>query len=79
MFKYNLGEKFKDKLTGFVGIIQARTEYLTGCIKYGLQNAKRICGGNRHDWQLHFAVDPSSPAYEIANAKKDYSFVKSGF
>lgn len=36
LFKYKLGLKVKDKVTGFTGIITARTQYLTGCNGYGI-------------------------------------------
>jgi len=29
-----LGQKVKDKITGFEGIVVARCEYLNGCIQY---------------------------------------------
>ena len=31
-----LGQKAKDKITGFEGIIIGKCEYLTGCAQYGL-------------------------------------------
>jgi len=31
-----LGQKAKDKITGFEGIITARAQYLTGCDQYGI-------------------------------------------
>ena len=31
-----LGQKAKDKVTGFEGIIIGRCQYLTGCDQYGL-------------------------------------------
>jgi len=34
MFK--LGSKLKSKVTGFVGIATSKTEYLNGCVRYGL-------------------------------------------
>lgn len=35
-FKFELGDKLKDTLTGFEGTAMARTEYYTGCNQYGL-------------------------------------------
>jgi hypothetical protein len=32
--KHELGKKARDKVTGFQGIITARTEHLTGCDRY---------------------------------------------
>lgn len=34
MFK--LGEKLRDRVTGFEGIATSRTEYLNGCVQYVL-------------------------------------------
>lgn len=36
-YKHELGKEAKDIVTGFKGIITSRTEYLTGCNRYGLQ------------------------------------------
>lgn len=35
-FKYELGLKAKDMLTGFKGILNYRVNYLTGCDQYGI-------------------------------------------
>lgn len=32
-----LGDNVKDKITGFTGIVTARTEWLYGCIRYIVQ------------------------------------------
>ncbi len=37
MFKHKLGDKAKDKITGFSGILTARCEFLTGCNRYCIQ------------------------------------------
>lgn len=37
MFKFNLGDRAKDSMTSFEGIIIARTEFLNGCTRYGLK------------------------------------------
>ena len=34
MFKFELGIKVKDVVTGFKGVTMARAEYLTGCNQY---------------------------------------------
>lgn len=33
----NLGAKVRDKITGFTGIVTSRTEWLNGCLRYGVQ------------------------------------------
>jgi hypothetical protein len=37
MFQHQLGDRVKDKVTGYEGIIIARSEHLNGCIRYGVQ------------------------------------------
>ena len=32
-----LGQKVKDKVTGFEGIAVSRVEYMSGCIQYGVR------------------------------------------
>lgn len=36
-FKFRLGAKARDTVTGFEGIITARNEWLNGCIQYCLK------------------------------------------
>ena len=36
-FKYPLGAKARDVITGFEGRIISRTEHVTGCFYYGIQ------------------------------------------
>jgi hypothetical protein len=36
-FKYELGDKAKDVVSGFEGVITGRAEHITGCNTYGLQ------------------------------------------
>lgn len=40
MFKFNQGDETKDTITGFSGIIVARTDFYNGCIRYGIQSKK---------------------------------------
>jgi hypothetical protein len=48
-FKFDLGEEVKDSITGFKGVIRARTQYLTGCTTYALQS-KDLKDGRPQDW-----------------------------
>lgn len=50
-FIYSLGDKVKDKVTGFKGVVVVRSQYLTGCNRYGLQNQKLSEKGQPADWQ----------------------------
>lgn len=36
-----LGDKVKDLITGFTGIVELRIECLNGCIRYGLVEAEK--------------------------------------
>lgn len=44
MDKIKLGDKVRDKITGFVGIAVAKTEFMNGCIQYLVQ--PKIAKGN---------------------------------
>jgi len=35
--KINLGDKARDKITGFEGVCTVRSEYISGCTRIGLQ------------------------------------------
>ena len=37
-FKFELGDKLKDLITGFEGIVIGRTEWITGCNIYGIKS-----------------------------------------
>ena len=50
MFKLNLGQEVKDKVTGFVGVIVCRAEYMTGCNRYSLQSKKLGKDNKPQDW-----------------------------
>ena len=43
-FKYNLGDKVEDVVTGFKGILIARTQWLNNCNTYSLQPRKLVDG-----------------------------------
>jgi hypothetical protein len=45
-----LGDKAKDKITGFTGVAVAKTEYLTGCTRVSLQS-QELHEGKPVDWQ----------------------------
>jgi hypothetical protein len=36
-FKFELGSKVKDTITGFAGVLTCRTQWLHGCNTYGVQ------------------------------------------
>ena len=44
-FKFELGEQVKDTITGFQGVIIAKTKWLNGCVRYGIQSKKRTAEG----------------------------------
>jgi hypothetical protein len=49
-FKFKLGADVKDIVTGFKGIIAGRTQYLTGCNRYCIQDRKLDKDGKPRDW-----------------------------
>jgi hypothetical protein len=58
-----LGEKVRDRITGFNGTVMARTEYLNGCISYAILPEK-LKDGNPQEWVWidEQRLDPLSPA-----------------
>jgi len=36
-FAFRLGDKLRDRVTGVEGTVISRTQYLNGCVRYGLQ------------------------------------------
>ena len=48
-FKFELGDGVKDVITGFTGIVESRTQYITGCNVYGLNSRKLDQSGNTID------------------------------
>lgn len=36
----NLGDKVKEKITGFEGIVTAKTEWINGCVRLSVQSPK---------------------------------------
>jgi hypothetical protein len=49
MFKFNLGDKVKCTITGYQGIVTSRTQWLNGCIRYGVQSDKLNSDGKVKD------------------------------
>lgn len=50
IFKFGLGVKAKDTITGYEGVIMGRTEYLTGCCQYGLLKQQLTNEGKIPAW-----------------------------
>jgi len=49
--KIKFGDKVRDKLTGFEGIVTARIQYIYGCIQYEVKPTIDEDGNQRkHDW-----------------------------
>jgi hypothetical protein len=51
MFKFELGCELKDVVTGYTGIVMARTEYFTGCKHYALQSRKLDKNSKTKEWE----------------------------
>ena len=69
-FRFELGEELKDRITGFQGIVIARSQYLTGCNRYSLQKQKLNKDGKPEDWQA-FDEDMLIHVGPGINAEKD--------
>lgn len=52
-FKYDLGVTLKHRITGFTGVVRGRSQYLTGCNQYALQNKKLNKDGLPTEWQWY--------------------------
>jgi hypothetical protein len=55
-WKFELGDRVKDRVSGFTGIVVSRTEYLNGCKQYGvnppIHEGKMVEGYNIDGQQL---------------------------
>lgn len=69
-----LGQKVKDKVTGFTGIVIGKAEYLTGCNQYGVQ--PKVTKEQKVDSAIWFdegrleIVGPGIAPKEVAAKKK---------
>lgn len=54
--KFDLGDKVKDKVTGFEGIVVGKTVYTTRCIHYAIQPIKLDEKNKPEDWQFFDTV-----------------------
>ena len=52
IFKFGLGQMVQDIVTKYKGVIMARTEYMTGCNRYGIlrRNLKETEGIPEWEW-----------------------------
>ena len=78
-FKFILGEEVKDKITGFRGVVMARSEYHTGCNTYGLLSKTLTKDAKPAEWEwiderlLTSFRNPAEPKAKnvLTKAKKD--------
>ena len=68
MAKIDLGVTVKDKVSGLVGVVMGRTEYLTGCAHIGIVPNKLKPDGSLPDWQW---IDETR--CELVKGKKRFS------
>ncbi len=47
-----LGDKVKDKVSGIVGTAVSRTEFLNGCVQYGIQPAVKKGATEINTWNI---------------------------
>ena len=70
-FKFNLGDRLKDRVTGFEGIVMSRTEWLTGCNTYGLKSQVLKDGlPTDSQWVDEVQLDKVDRGVNIVKAKK---------
>ena len=50
-FKFEVGERVKDVVTGMSGVVMARSNFMTGCDQYGISPTKIGKDGKRPDWE----------------------------
>lgn len=55
MFKFDLGDKVKERITGFEGVVVCQSRYLTGCNRYAVQS-QELRDGKPADW-VYFDED----------------------
>lgn len=55
-FKFELGQIVKDKVTGFIGVVVCRSQYLTGCNRYAIQARIVTPEGKIPEW-VYFDED----------------------
>jgi len=70
--KFNLGDKVKDVVSGFTGVICSRTEWLNKCIRYGVYSQKldkdgKVLDATHFDEEQLELVKPS-----FIKVKKDH-------
>lgn len=50
-FKFELGTRVKDIITGMSGVVMARSNFITGCDQYGISPTKLNKDEKRPDWE----------------------------
>lgn len=71
-FKFELGDKAKDKITGFEGIIVYRTQWLHNCNVYGMKSQELKDGMPRDNAQF------DEPQLELVKEKEIEKSRKTG-
>lgn len=49
-FKFSLGEKVKEKITGFEGVVMSQAAYISGCTQYGVMSTELDTEGASKSW-----------------------------
>jgi hypothetical protein len=77
-FKIALGAKVKDKVTGYVGVVTGRHEYLYGCFRYTVQaqelkDGKAVDAMGADEEQLEVIKEKTSvtPANQLTGGPGD--------
>lgn len=70
--RLNLGDRAKDSISGFMGIITSRHEYLHGCVQLGLTPEKLDKDGNLKDGKVfdEAQIDLVEPGAKLGAAMR---------
>lgn len=66
-----LGEKYRDKITGFQGLATSRHEYLYGCVRYSLESELATAGGKSEEFtfdEQRLVPVPAAPVAATATS-----------
>jgi len=71
-----LGDKVKDKYSGFTGIAVARTEFINGCVQYGV--VSRVTKDNKEPVEMGIDEDSLEVISKKKSIKKRASSITGG-
>lgn len=76
-FKYKIGEKVKDKLSGFDGVVESQIQWINGCQSYWVDSVKLVDGKPATATFLETQLESKNKVVELENSGKVGGPVKS--